>query len=1148
VFGAGGGTSSYREIEETDVILLWGSNAREAHPIFFHHVLKALRRGAKLYVIDPRRTSTAEWAHRWIPLDIGTDIELSNALAREIIGGGLENKSFIDRATSGFREYAASLGSSNLQQASSITKVPAELIQEMARDYARADRAVICWTLGITEHHNAVDNVLSLINLSLLTGHVGKWGSGLNPLRGQNNVQGGGDMGALPNKFPGFQNVEDPEIRARFEAKWNAKIPPKNGWHLSQMFHAMERKELTALYVLGENPAQSEADSHHAIKLLKGLETMIVQDIFLTKTAELADVVFPASASWCESEGTVTNSERRVQRVRKAVPLPGNARDDLQILAEISKRLGYDPGSTNAEDIWNECRSLSPMHGGMSYDRLEKLGGIQWPCPDESHPGHPFLHGRLWETPIRGPRAPFHVVVQEGPVEELDDEYPLRLTTGRRLDSYNTGVQTRAYRSPLRKTETIDISTADALKYQLVDGDHVRVSSRRGSVIAPVRVDNTLRPGLTFMTLHSPDEVDTNILTIDAIDPKSGTAEFKAAAIRIDKIVDGPKRRPKDTVVSPERGQIVKALPSAEEIAAVDAVLGVAAAEDSLPISVQASDAKRDLFLPALHAIQKRFGWITPGALGYACRRLRIPLADGYGVATFYALFALEERPPITVHVCDDIACKTNGADGVVEELERRFGPPGSRGADGRATWAKSPCLGMCERAPAAMVSASGERPFERGFSPVSASTIADAMATGWTADPAPTVLAQPREELRLLRRIGLANPLSFDDYRAVEGFQSLRRAFDLGPAGVIREVTDSGLLGRGGAAFPTGRKWAAVASQAVRPHYLVCNADESEPGTFKDRILMEEDPFAVIEAITIAAYATGCERAFIYVRGEYPLATERLEHAIHLARARGFLGDNILDRGVKVEIEIRSGAGAYICGEETALFNSLEGFRGEPRSKPPFPVEVGLFGKPTLVNNVETLVSVLEILREGGRAYATIGTEQSKGTKLYCLCGHVLSPGLYEVPFGTPLSALIAKAGGVRAGRKIQAVLLGGAAGAFLSPEELDVPLSFEGVRAIGATLGSGVVLVLDDQTDMLGILRRIAEFFRDESCGQCVPCRVGTVRQEELLHRPGDHRLLLADLGQVMRDASICGLGQTASAAIESAVKKFGLFGGQK
>jgi predicted molibdopterin-dependent oxidoreductase YjgC len=536
VFGAGGGTSSYREAEETDLIVLWGSNARETHPIFFHHLLRGVRNGARLYAVDPRRTSSAEWADVWLGLDVGSDIALANAVGREIIAAGLENREFIDRATDGFEAYKEKVESYTLDYAERETGVPAEAIRELAHSFATAPRAMICWTLGITEHHNAVDNVLALIDLVLLTGHVGRYGSGVNPLRGQNNVQGGGDMGALPDRLPGFQHVENDELRAKFDAAWGVTVPPKRGWHLSGMFDAMERGDLTVVYVIGENPVQSEADQKKAVHLLEGLEFLVVQDIFMTATAELADVVLPASAAWAEAEGTVTNSERRVQRVRKALEPPGEARDDLWIIAELARRMDADFGWQSAEDVWNEVRSLSPVHAGMSYKRLEELGGLQWPCYDEDHPGELFLHSRLWEDPVPGNRVPFVAVDHDPPVDKLTDDYPIRLTTGRRLDSYNTGVQTGGYTSPLRRGESLDISPEDAGRLGLATGDMVRVISRRGQVDVPIRLDESLRPGLTFMTLHFQDDVATNLLTIDATDPKSGTAEFKATAIRIEKL------------------------------------------------------------------------------------------------------------------------------------------------------------------------------------------------------------------------------------------------------------------------------------------------------------------------------------------------------------------------------------------------------------------------------------------------------------------------------------------------------------------------------------------------------------------------------------------------------------------------------------
>jgi NADH-quinone oxidoreductase subunit F len=588
-----------------------------------------------------------------------------------------------------------------------------------------------------------------------------------------------------------------------------------------------------------------------------------------------------------------------------------------------------------------------------------------------------------------------------------------------------------------------------------------------------------------------------------------------------------------------------KVEPSAEERDAVDALLGASLERHEHTASGgHAARSHRHLLLPVLQAVQSRIGWISEGALSYVCLRLSVPPAEAYGVATFYALLSTTPRPKRVVHVCDDIACRCKGAAELCAALEKTEG------------WHRSPCLGLCDQAPAALVTAAGPKPTERLVGNVTAAKVKDLIKGDVPQDGKRLPLPQKGDaDLRLLKRVGVVDPTSLDDYRAHGGYAALRRALEIGPEAVIREVTDAKLMGRGGAAFPTGRKWDAVAKQTVRPHYLVCNADESEPGTFKDRVLMEEDPFGLVEAMTVAAYATGCEKGFIYLRGEYPLAYERLSHAIASARARGFLGEQILGRSFTFDIEIRRGGGAYICGEETAVFNSIEGFRGEPRNKPPFPVEFGLFGKPTVINNVETLVNVLEILRIGGPAYAAIGTPGSTGTRLFCLSGCVTKPGVYEVPFGATLRQLLDLAGGVADGRRLRAILLGGAAGVFVRPDELDIPLTFEGVQAAKATLGSGVIMVFDDRVDMTDILRRIAAFFRDESCGQCVPCRVGTVRQEEALHRiqarktigsVKDEMALLEEVGQAMKDASICGLGQTAYSAIQSAVTRLRLFEG--
>ena len=535
MFGLGGGTCSYQEITETDVILLWGSNAREAHPIFFHHVLRGLNRGAVMYAVDPRRTSSAEFADVWLGLDVGTDIALANTVGREIIAQDLHDRSFIEHATTGFDEYAASVEPFTLDEGARLTGVPAEAIAEMAHAYATAPTAQILWTLGITEHHTAVENVLSLCNLALLTGHVGRRGSGLVPLRGQNNVQGGGDMGALPDRLPGFQLLADPEARARFERVWDCELNPVPGKHLTAMFEAMEDGELRALYVIGENPADSEANVAHARKLLEGLDLLVVQDISLTHTARMADVVLPAAAGWSSSEGTVTSSERRVQRVRAAVPPQGDARDDVRIIGDLARHMGAPWPAATAHELWDELRTLSPLHGGMGWDRLEASGGLQWPCPHDDHPGTEFLHAWLWADDLGGHApAPFSVNVHRPPAEALSEQFPLRLTTGRVLDSYNTGAQSAGYSSPIRTGDAIEVSPADAAALGIADGDSVRVSSPRGSVNMEVSVTDRLPTGLVFTTFHFPDLVDANLLTNDATDERSGTAEFKAAAVRID--------------------------------------------------------------------------------------------------------------------------------------------------------------------------------------------------------------------------------------------------------------------------------------------------------------------------------------------------------------------------------------------------------------------------------------------------------------------------------------------------------------------------------------------------------------------------------------------------------------------------------------
>lgn len=559
----------------------------------------------------------------------------------------------------------------------------------------------------------------------------------------------------------------------------------------------------------------------------------------------------------------------------------------------------------------------------------------------------------------------------------------------------------------------------------------------------------------------------------------------------------------------------------------------------------------RNLLLPVLHAVQGSIGWVSHGAINYIAQRLDMGPAEAYGVATFYDMIATEYRPAVVAHVCDDIVCLASGAGAVLGELEAAFGPPGVVG-DG-SMWLRSPCLGQCEKGSAMFVQVAGGD--DVSVAPVTAEQaieilgVAQPVASG-DRHPAPQVAAGDGH-LSLLSRVGASNGPSIDSYLRDGGYRALRRALEIGGDAVLAEVVASGIRGRGGAAFPAGVKWEAVARNQGSK-YVVCNADESEPGTFKDRVLLEHDPFAIIEAMAISGFAVGADHGYIYLRGEYPAANRALASAIAEARRMGFLGPRVNGTMFSFDVEIRRGAGAYICGEETALFNSIEGYRGEPRQKPPFPTDEGLFGRPTLINNVETLVNIPSIVLDGGEAFASIGTAESNGPKLFCLSGNVATPGVYEVPFGATVGDLIDLAGGPTT--DIGAVLIGGAAGSFVPPDELDMALTFEGTRERGIGLGSGVVVVFDSTIDMTAIVQRIAEFFGDESCGLCIPCRVGTVRQQESLSRLAssngsrNHELeILAQLDGALRDGSLCGLGQAASGAVQSAIT-LGLIGAER
>ncbi len=515
-----------------------GSNTTEAHPIIANRMKKAVKKGLKIIVIDPREIDMVKFADEHLQINVGSDIALMNAFIHVILKEQLYDDNFISRVTHGINDLQQQVAKYTPEFAAAITGLQPEQIVKVARQYANAQNAMIAYTLGITEHHSGVNNVFDIANLALLTGHIGKEGNGIMPLRGQNNVQGAGDMGCLPNQLPGGFKVSSQVHREMFEKEWQVSINPHAGDTQTRTFEKMESGEVKALYVIGENPLMADVHMSHTKKLLEKLDLLIVQDIFLTETAELADVVLPAR-SWSEVEGTFTNTDRRVQRVRKAIEPNPNTREDWDILCDLSTRLGYPMKYQSSEEIWNEVRNLAQeMYGGMPYERLDRENGLHYPCPTEDHPGTLYLHDRFHTTEFTSEKTSFVPVSYTAPLELPDEEYPFTLTTGRRYESYNTHTQTKFYADGVKikqTEETIDMHPDDAVKIGVDDGELVKVSSRRGSVKVKTKLTNKMVPGLVFMSFHW-SEVPTNMLTLNEYDPISGTAEFKSCAIKIEKI------------------------------------------------------------------------------------------------------------------------------------------------------------------------------------------------------------------------------------------------------------------------------------------------------------------------------------------------------------------------------------------------------------------------------------------------------------------------------------------------------------------------------------------------------------------------------------------------------------------------------------
>ena len=535
--------------------------------------------------------------------------------------------------------------------------------------------------------------------------------------------------------------------------------------------------------------------------------------------------------------------------------------------------------------------------------------------------------------------------------------------------------------------------------------------------------------------------------------------------------------------------------------------------------------------LEVLRALQDRYGSLSGEQIRATARALNIPFAKAYGVASFYAMLSTEPQPPQTIRVCDGPPCWLRGAKEVRSAIESEF----------RTGWVveRNSCLGLCDRAPAALIN-------NQQVGPLTPERVPDLKA-GWRGDK--RTYAQPvLGEVRiLLAGAGKIDPQSIDSAIAHGGYRGLQAALDKAPEDVYKIVEKAGVRGRGGAGFPIGSKWRFVAQQSQSPKYIVCNADESEPLVFKDRVMIETNPHKILEGMIIAAHAVGASTGFIYIRGEYESQALLLEHAIQEAEANGFLGENILESDFSFHIHVHRGAGAYICGEETALLESLEGKRGEPRIRPPYPTVAGYHGLPTVVNNVESFASVPGVLSHGAGWYRSIGDPENPGTKLYTLLGHVNQPGLFEAPFSLTLRQIIDEfGGGMKKGSEFNFALTGGAAGLIAPPGLLDTPINYKS-GAQGISLGAGAFLICDQSVSTVALVRELMHFFEAESCGKCTPCRIGTRRARQILDRMIDEDgypdgvQALMDLATVLENDSLCGLGQSASWPIKSAIKHF-------
>jgi len=530
-FGSGAMTNTIAEMEHVEAFLITGSNTTVAHPVLATYVKRAVRhRGARLVVIDPRGIGMVEHATLWLRQRPGTDIAVINGLMHVILRDGLADKSFITERCEGFDAFKEVLAECPPDEVERISGVPAGDLVQAAHIYGEAGCAMILYAMGITQHSHGTDNVKSLANLAMLTGNVGRESTGVNPLRGQNNVQGACDMGGLPNVYPGYQKVDLPEVQEKMETAWGVKLSGKPGLPVTKIMPAAIEGEIKAIYIMGENPIVSDPDTTHVTRALENLDFLVVQDIFLTETAQYADVVLPA-ACFAEKDGSFTNSERRVQRCRKAVSAPPGVPEDWRTLMAVAKRMGLEWSYENVEEIMAEIAAVTPSYGGINYARLEAEGGLQWPCPSEDHPGTPFLHAGVFP---RG-KGLFHAIRHQEPAEKPDDAFPMTLTTGRVLYQYHSRTMTGRAKgvNDLAPECEIEIHPDDAERFGLVDGQQARIASRRGRVEARVRLTECVDPGILFMPFHYA-EAAANVLTNPVLDPVSHIPEYKVCAASIE--------------------------------------------------------------------------------------------------------------------------------------------------------------------------------------------------------------------------------------------------------------------------------------------------------------------------------------------------------------------------------------------------------------------------------------------------------------------------------------------------------------------------------------------------------------------------------------------------------------------------------------